>query len=210
MTAMFTEPTPPANRWFAVPAGLLPPDTMAAYIHPLNYMHARAHTFEPPAAAASLPPSSDTRPVTVGELPSPYPEECPVCFERPDGETNLWDNPQNSDVPSRCNHYCCCDCWQRVANGDQRCPICRTNISQWLQRYRQEDSEDAAMSIATSESGDDEDDLEDNHPSLCENCDGYFTVVWYVEPYITTDGRRLSSACARCCRELGLRFPRAG
>ena len=59
------------------------------------------------------------------------PEECPVCLQVPD----LWDGPLNSDVPTRCSHWACVDCWARVAEYDGRCPVCREDVSGRLLRY---------------------------------------------------------------------------
>jgi len=62
---------------------------------------------------------------------------CPVCHERPD----ITDGPMNSDVPTRCTHWACVGCWARIAQRDMRCPICRENLSRWLQRYSDSDSD---------------------------------------------------------------------
>ena len=56
------------------------------------------------------------------------PEECPVCQERPD----IWDSPMNSDVPTRCTHWACIECWDQITDRDQRCPICRDTLRVWL------------------------------------------------------------------------------
>ena len=76
----------------------------------------------------------DGRPLTTGVLPASTPEECPVCHASVDGET-VWRNPQQSDIPTRCNHYCCVNCWEGVARHDQRCPLCRTDVSEWIRRH---------------------------------------------------------------------------
>lgn len=34
-----------------------------------------------------------------------------------------------------CNHYLCASCWGEVARHDQRCPFCRTDVSEWIRRY---------------------------------------------------------------------------
>ena len=56
---------------------------------------------------------------------------CPVCHERPD----VRDGPMNSDVPTRCTHWACVGCWEQIAQRDMRCPICRDDLSHWLQRH---------------------------------------------------------------------------
>ena len=43
----------------------------------------------------------DTRPLTTGAFPASTPEECPVCNETGDGA--VWRNPQQSQIPTRCN-----------------------------------------------------------------------------------------------------------
>ena len=66
-----------------------------------------------------------------------------MCHEDPD----IWDCPMNSDVPTRCTHWLCVGCWARIAGRDQRCPICRDDLSVWLRQHggaedREDDSED--------------------------------------------------------------------
>ena len=75
----------------------------------------------------------DTRPLTTGAFPASTPEECPVCNETGDGA--VWRNPQQSQIPTRCNHSLCASCWQEVAMHDQRCPLCRTDVSGWIRRH---------------------------------------------------------------------------
>ena len=75
----------------------------------------------------------DTRPLTTGALPASTPEECPVCNET--GDEAVWRNPQQSQIPTRCNHYLCASCWEEVAMHDQRCPLCRTDVSGWIRRH---------------------------------------------------------------------------
>ena len=75
----------------------------------------------------------DTRPLTTGAFPASTPEECPVCNETGDGA--VWRNPQQSQIPTRCNHSLCASCWQEVAMHDQRCPLCRTDVSEWIRRH---------------------------------------------------------------------------
>ena len=58
-------------------------------------------------------------------------EECPVCHERPD----MWDMPMNSDIPTRCTHWICVECWSRINDRDKRCPICRDDLTDWLSHF---------------------------------------------------------------------------
>ena len=86
----------------------------------------------------------DTRPLTTGAFPASTPEECPVCHETA-GDESAWRNPQQSQIPTRCNHYLCASCWGEVARHDQRCPLCRTDVSEWIRRHLFEcDHEDQA------------------------------------------------------------------
>ena len=55
-------------------------------------------------------------------------EECPVCHRRPD----IWDGPMNSHVATRCTHWACVYCWERIAQRDMRCPVCGDDLSEWL------------------------------------------------------------------------------
>ena len=97
--------------------------------------------------AAPIPPP-DTRPIVSPQLRAENPEEwrrlydlnqivgtCSVCLEVPVVE----DSPVNSDIPTRCTHWLCTDCWRRIARGDMRCPTCRDDLSQWLQQYLSND-----------------------------------------------------------------------
>ena len=76
----------------------------------------------------------DPRPLTKRALPTSTPEECADCHETAGCET-VWRNPQQSQIPTRCNHYLCASCWEEVAMHDQRCPLCRTDVSEWIQRH---------------------------------------------------------------------------
>ena len=58
-------------------------------------------------------------------------EECPVCHEKPD----MWDIPMNSDIPTRCTHWICVECWSRINDRDKRCPICRDDLTDWLSHF---------------------------------------------------------------------------
>jgi len=66
-------------------------------------------------------------------------EECCVCHEKPD----IWDGPMNSDVPTRCTHWACVCCWQRIAGRDKRCPICREDLTEWIHCHKEDESDDS-------------------------------------------------------------------
>ena len=58
------------------------------------------------------------------------PSECPVCYG-PLNEKDS-DSPLLSDLPSRCTHWLCTECWEKVASTNAECPICREDLSPWL------------------------------------------------------------------------------
>ena len=64
------------------------------------------------------------------ELLERRPTHCPVCYESFSGKDA--DSPLLSDMPSRCTHWLCKDCWKNVANTNAECPICREDLSPWL------------------------------------------------------------------------------
>ena len=91
-------------------------------------------------------PQVDTRPLITPTWRQENPQEwkrlwdnrsatCPVCFEGDFSTDRLWDGPMNSDVPTRCTHWVCTECWREINDGDRKCPICRDDVSSWLRRY---------------------------------------------------------------------------
>ncbi|MFX4226562.1 MAG: hypothetical protein ACFHHU_01310 [Porticoccaceae bacterium] len=66
------------------------------------------------------------------------PDVCPVCLARPD----IWDSPMNSDFSTRCTHWVCIDCWAEISRRDRQCPICRDDLSEWLENYAEESEEE--------------------------------------------------------------------
>ena len=64
------------------------------------------------------------------ELLEKRPSECPVCYESLNGKES--DSPLLSDIPSKCTHWLCKECWQKVAGMDAQCPLCREDLSPWL------------------------------------------------------------------------------
>jgi hypothetical protein len=61
---------------------------------------------------------------------------CPICLE-----AYTWrkqkDGIRNSEYKVKCPHYCCCDCWLELYEKNEgekkRCPICRANVTDWLE-----------------------------------------------------------------------------
>ena len=151
MLAMFPD-VQPEDKWYNIPANLLPPDIDVAYVNFLAFMERHQAEFAPAPREArrgrpyvDLRTRGDTRPLITPQWREAHPdewqrlwderpEECPVCHERPDGVREVWDGPMNSDVPTRCTHWACVGCWQRIAGRDRRCPICRTSLRNWLSR----------------------------------------------------------------------------
>ena len=58
------------------------------------------------------------------------PSECPVCYRVLNGQEA--DSPLISDIPSKCTHWLCKECWRRVANTNAECPLCREDLAPWL------------------------------------------------------------------------------
>jgi len=64
------------------------------------------------------------------ELLDRRPAECPVCYESFAQQQAA--SPLLSDIPSRCTHFLCKECWQKIAKLDAECPICREDLRPWL------------------------------------------------------------------------------
>lgn len=68
--------------------------------------------------------------------PNETDDVCPICFEEYTSN-KMRDGIRNSEYKSRCPHYCCIDCWiniyNNVSNTIKRCPICRANVTGWLE-----------------------------------------------------------------------------
>jgi len=73
-------------------------------------------------------------------------ETCPICLEAYDREIGrLKDGIQNSNYESNCPHWCCCMCWDTMSRQDNdtySCPICKTDITDWLKTHYYSDSDD--------------------------------------------------------------------
>jgi len=68
--------------------------------------------------------------------PNETDDVCPICFEEYTARKQR-DGIRNSEYKSRCPHYCCVDCWISIYNDQniakKRCPICRANVTNWLE-----------------------------------------------------------------------------
>lgn len=68
--------------------------------------------------------------------PNETDDNCPICLE-----AYTWrkqkDGIRNSEYKVKCPHYCCCDCWLELYEKNEgekkRCPICRANVTDWLE-----------------------------------------------------------------------------
>jgi len=73
--------------------------------------------------------------------PNETDDVCPICFEEYT-PSKMRDGIRNSEYKSRCPHYCCIDCWINIYNDEsntkKRCPICRANVSKWLEDNHQD------------------------------------------------------------------------
>ena len=138
MTIMFNGPDPPEDQWVKIADSLLVEYNIhVAYVNFQEFLQLHAETLRQPAAVA------DTRPLITPLFREQHPDEwqrlwdqqprteCPVCHEIPD----ILDGPMNSDIPTRCNHWVCVDCWSQIAERNRRCPICRDDLDMWLVRH---------------------------------------------------------------------------
>jgi len=69
--------------------------------------------------------------------PNETDDNCPICLEAYTSQKQK-DGVRHSDEhKSKCPHYCCVDCWIDLYNNNEikkkRCPICRANITKWLE-----------------------------------------------------------------------------
>ena len=125
----------PENKWYKVPDEHLHSGMVVAHVNFVEFMQQiRMNVLSPG------PARPDGRPLITPQLRElnqeewdrlwnlNRTEECPVCHEKPD----IWTGPMNSDVPTRCTHWACVGCWDQIADRDQRCPICRDDLSEWL------------------------------------------------------------------------------
>ena len=69
--------------------------------------------------------------------PNETDDNCPICLETYTVQKQK-DGIRNSDEhKSKCPHYCCCDCWLELYEKNEgkkkRCPICRANVTEWLE-----------------------------------------------------------------------------
>ena len=69
--------------------------------------------------------------------PNETDDNCPICLETYTVQKQK-DGIRNSDEhKSKCPHYCCCDCWlelyEKNEDKKKRCPICRANVTDWLE-----------------------------------------------------------------------------
>ena len=73
------------------------------------------------------------------ELLERRPTHCPVCYESFSGKDKAnADSPLLSDIPSKCTHWLCKACWEKVASTNAECPICREYLSAWLLQQKSE------------------------------------------------------------------------
>lgn len=93
--------------------------------------------------------------------PNETDETCPICLEAYDRELGrLQDGIRNSDFESNCPHWCCCMCLEEMYKQhggiECRCPICKRDITDWLEAHYEDDEEEE------DEEEEDEDEEEDN------------------------------------------------
>ena len=68
--------------------------------------------------------------------PNETDDNCPICLETYTSR-KMRDGIRNSEYKVKCPHYCCCDCWLELYEKNEgekkRCPICRANVTDWLE-----------------------------------------------------------------------------
>ena len=68
--------------------------------------------------------------------PNETDDNCPVCLDAYTPQKQK-DGVRNSEYKVKCPHYCCCDCWLELYEKNEgkkkRCPICRANVTDWLE-----------------------------------------------------------------------------
>lgn len=68
--------------------------------------------------------------------PNETDDNCPICLEAYTSRKQK-DGVRNSEYKVKCPHYCCCDCWLELYEKNEgekkRCPICRANVTDWLE-----------------------------------------------------------------------------
>lgn len=68
--------------------------------------------------------------------PNETDDNCPICLEAYTPQKQR-DGIRNSEYKSRCPHYCCVPCWLDLYSKNEgekkRCPICRANLTNWLE-----------------------------------------------------------------------------
>jgi len=68
--------------------------------------------------------------------PNETDDNCPICLEAYTPQKQR-DGVRNSDYKVKCPHYCCVSCWVELYDKNvgekKRCPICRANITDWLE-----------------------------------------------------------------------------
>jgi hypothetical protein len=127
MAAMCPMPPVPLG-WLQVPSALLPAGFAAGWFDATAFV---AHL----AAQAA-----DTRPLITRRMKYDDPDnwhrlyeqhrsdECPVCYQ----PSLHWTTPMEGVGDTRCSHWLCMSCWDKVALRDRRCPICRFDLDAWF------------------------------------------------------------------------------
>ena len=74
---------------------------------------------------------------------------CAICRNTYEETHTPYDGPSNSDIPTRCRHFLCVECWEQVYkvglddSGTYKCPFCREDITSWIcSHYQIEDEEE--------------------------------------------------------------------
>jgi len=68
--------------------------------------------------------------------PNETDDNCPICLEAYTPQKQRDGIRNSNEHKSKCPHYCCVPCWLELYDKNEgekkRCPICRANITKWL------------------------------------------------------------------------------
>lgn len=61
-------------------------------------------------------------------------KQCNLCKDNCKINSQLiFDGPMNSNIPSKCIHWACINCWNKMyINNEYNCPWCNENLYLWM------------------------------------------------------------------------------
>ena len=83
---------------------------------------------------------------TFQEILAQKQAECPICYES--FEDKEATSPLLSDTPSKCTHWACKGCWEKISNHrGGLCPFCREDLRAWFHRPSNKDAQDYLINV---------------------------------------------------------------